>query len=75
MTGSTARVQAADSTARNCPRPSTKLPRNGGVVRATTAVSRFARKYSFQAKMKQISAAAAAPGATIGSDTCHSSRL
>src|SRR5690606_33441053 len=47
MTGSTAIVEAAESTARNCPRPSTKLARNGGVVRASWVVRSVAKKYSF----------------------------
>src|SRR4051812_16991685 len=62
MTGSAATVAAADSTARNCPRPSTKLPRKGGVVLAAELVSSSARKYSFHAKMKQIKPAAEIPG-------------
>lgn len=66
-TGRAAMVAAADRVERNWPRPSTKLPKNGGAVRASALVKIVAKKYSFHAKIKEIKAAAAIPGKTSGS--------
>jgi hypothetical protein len=56
MTGRTAKVAAAGSTARNWPRPETKRPKNRGLLRASALVSWVARKCSFHETMKQIRA-------------------
>src|SRR5918994_185366 len=66
ITGRTARVHAADSRAQNRPSLVMKPTRNTGTVAAWVAVRLTAKKNSFQAKMKQINAVAASPGAIIG---------
>ena len=67
-TGRETSVAAAHSLARNRPSAEMKPTRKIGAVAALVAVRLTAKKNSFQAKMKQISAVAARPGATIGSD-------
>ncbi len=59
------------SWARNRPWLVTNPVRNTGAVCAAIAVSTWARRSSFQAKMKQISAVAAMPGAATGAITCR----
>src|SRR5918999_4182035 len=70
-----ATVAAADSRAQNAPSLVMKPTRYTGTVCSRTAVSVTARKNSFQAKITQIRAVAAMPGAIIGSitlvDSCH----
>src|SRR6266542_1239694 len=66
MTGRTAMVEAAESRAQNRPSLVMKPTRNTGTVAALVAVRLTAKKNSFHAKMKQISAVAASPGAIIG---------
>src|SRR5580704_7228858 len=66
MTGSVATVAAAASWAKYRPSDEMKPTRNTGTVAAWVAVRVTAKKNSFQAKMQQISAVAARPGATTG---------
>ena len=66
-TGNDTSVAAAHSRARNSPSDVTKPTRKIGAVPESVAVRLTAKKNSFQLKMKQISAVAARPGATIGS--------
>ena len=65
-TGSDARTLAAESRARN--RPSLVMVETSmtGTVAASTAVRFRAKKNSFQAKITQIRAVEAMPGATMG---------
>ena len=69
ITGSDAIVAAADSWAQNCPSLVMKPTRNTGTVPAREAVRLTEKKNSFHAKITQISAVAATPGAIIGSST------
>src|SRR5215211_872718 len=66
ITGRTAMVEAADRRAQNRPSLVMKPTRNTGTVAAWVAVRLTAKKNSFHAKMKQIKAVAASPGAIIG---------
>src|SRR5438045_8764651 len=66
MTGRVATVAAAHSWAKYRPSDEMKPTRNTGTVAAWVEVRFTAKKNSFQAKMQQISAVAARPGATTG---------
>src|ERR1035438_4517365 len=67
-TGRHAIVAAADKCAMNGPSGEIIPAMKTGTVAALTVVRLTARKNSFQAKMKQISAVAASPGLMIRSE-------
>src|SRR4029453_9856136 len=72
-TGRQAIVAAAESRAQKSPSLVMKPTRNTGTVAARDEVRLTAKKNSFQAKITQMSAVAAIPGATSGSTTRTSS--